>query len=161
MGTGVSTDVGAGWRHTFGRTPGWSYAGLSSGGFAAAYLPLIGPARVHGLCGLSGCYDAQIPPIAHASTVARAAASATLHPGPRTGLTLLTYGHSDTRCAARAWSYAAALRRAHHTVVVRSYPGGHQWVGGAQRYSPASASSRPGAGTGAAPASRVKVGGSC
>jgi len=84
VGTEVSTDVGAGWRHTFGRTPGWSYAGLSSGGFAAAYLPLIGPARVHDLCGLSGYYDAQIPPIAHASTVACAAASATLHPGPRT-----------------------------------------------------------------------------
>jgi enterochelin esterase-like enzyme len=128
VGTAVSTDLRAWVSTQFRTTTDWSYAGLSSGGFAAAYLPLIDPAPVHGVCGLSGYYDAHIPALAHASPATRAAASAIQHPAREPALTLLTYGRSDTRSAASALSYAAALRRVHHTVVLRGYPGGHQWV---------------------------------
>lgn len=56
-------------------------------------------------------------------------------------VTLLTYGRGDTPATARATADAAALRAAHHTVVVRSYPGGHQWAPGVQRCSTASGNS--------------------
>ncbi len=51
-----------------------------------------------------------------------------LHATRQPELTLLTYGYSDIRSAARARVYARALRRAQHTVLVRSFPGVHQWA---------------------------------
>ncbi len=106
----------------------WSYAGLSSGGFAAAALPLIDHHAVHGVCALSGYFDAHIPVLAHAPPALRSAANATRHARAAPALTFLAYGRGDTKAAVRATRYSAALTEAGRRVIVRTYPGSHQWV---------------------------------
>lgn len=128
MGTAVSTDLRR-WAASTLRTNGsWSYAGLSSGGFAAAYLPLIDPAPVHGACALSGRFNARVPVYAHGAPALRAAADADTHPRRAAAITFVGYGSTDSRAAVQADAYVAALRRVHRRVVVRTYPGTHHWT---------------------------------
>lgn len=127
MGTALTRDLRA-WVSTTFRTNGsYSYAGLSSGGYGAAYLAMIDPKPVHAVCGLSGRYTGDIPPLAHANRTAQTAASPLAHAGLAPPLTFLTYGSSDRRTAAPTREYAAALRAAGRDVVVRTYPGAHTW----------------------------------
>lgn len=129
MGTAVTTDLRR-WAGATLRTDGsWSYAGLSSGGYGAAYLPLVDRAPVHAVCGLSGYYNgAHIPLAMHLDAAARKARSPIDHPQRAARLTFLAYGANDPSGIQNAQRYAAVLRRNHHEVVLRSYPGRHQWV---------------------------------
>ncbi|MGH8963118.1 MAG: alpha/beta hydrolase, partial [Jatrophihabitantaceae bacterium] len=54
LGTAVVRDLHKWVTSTFRVTSSWSYAGVSSGGFGAAYLSSISPFPVHAVCGVSG-----------------------------------------------------------------------------------------------------------
>ena len=128
MGTSVTRDLRAWVARTFRITDSWSYAGLSSGGFGAAYLPLIDPHPVHGVCGLSGFYTGKIPPIPASDSAARSAASPIAHTDRVAATTFIAYGTGDKRSAAGSRAYVRALRAAHTRVVLKTYPGGHTWT---------------------------------
>ena len=126
LGTSVAVDLRRWVDRTF-RTDGrYSYAGLSSGAFGAAYLPLLDPEPVQATCGLSGWYDGWAAPI-KSDTAAQRAASATLHLRQEPPFTFLAYGRSDYHTRGETLAYAAALRRAHKRFVLQTYPGGHDW----------------------------------
>lgn len=128
MGTSVTRDLRAWMSRSYRITDSWSYAGLSSGGFGAAYLPLIDPHPVHGVCGLSGFYTGNIPPIPATNKAARAAASPIAHTNRVPSTTFIAYGTSDKRSAAQSRAYIAALRRTPTMLVVKTYPGAHTWT---------------------------------
>lgn len=129
MGTAASVDLRAWATSRFRTTGSWSYAGLSSGGFGAAYLPLVDSAPVHGVCGLSGYYDAtHLGIFRHVSAAARRRASPVRHVDRAAPLTFLAFGATDAVARRNSLSYAKALRAKHHTVIVRRYPGQHQWT---------------------------------
>jgi len=128
MGTSVTRDLRAWMSRSYRITDSWSYAGLSSGGFGAAYLPSIDPRPVHGVCGLSGFYTGNIPPIPATNKAARAAASPIAHTNRVASTTFIAYGTSDKRSAAQSRAYIAALRRTPTTLVVKTYPGAHTWT---------------------------------
>lgn len=132
MGSATSIDVRQWAKHTFRTNSSWSYAGLSSGGFGAAYLPMVDTAPVHAICGLSGYYNASasssaIKILAHADAATRRRASPIYHLASAPHLVVLAYGRGDARTERQAVAYATALRRAHHRVFVHAYPGKHQW----------------------------------
>ncbi|MGI8677991.1 MAG: alpha/beta hydrolase [Jatrophihabitans sp.] len=129
MGTAVSVDLRDWVARMYRITDSWSYAGLSSGGFGAAYLPLVDPAPVHAVCGLSGDYTAAMTTILrHAPAGAQRKASPIDHLATAPHLVFLAYGRAESRTRDHAAvRYATALRRSHHDVVVRTYPGTHQW----------------------------------
>ncbi len=128
MGTATSIDLRRWATATFRTNGSWSYAGLSSGGYGAAYLPLIDPDPVHAVCGLSGYYDAsRIPISAPLNSAARNQYRPIDHPDQAPPITFLAYGRSDPVTMRQTLAYAAALRKSHHTVVVRTYPGRHSW----------------------------------
>jgi S-formylglutathione hydrolase FrmB len=128
MGTATSTDLRAWVAATFRTTKSWSYAGLSSGGFGAAYLPLIDRQPVHAVCGMSGYYNAaDVTILRYAGAAAQRRASPIDHLARAPRVVFLAYGRSDRRTELQTVRYAALLRR-HHHVVVRTYPGRHQWA---------------------------------
>lgn len=127
MGTAASTDVRAWVTKSYRTNSSWSYAGLSSGGYGAAYLPLIDKQPIHGECGLSGYYDSSRAPLPlGSSATARRAVSPIDHSNRAPSVVFLAYGRSDLRTERQTVKYAAALRRAHREIV-RSYPGRHYW----------------------------------
>jgi len=127
MGTAVTSDLRA-WAVKGFRTNGeWSYAGLSSGGFAAAYLPLISTQPVHAVCALSGFYDGRIPVTNKRGSKAEDAVSADLHATDEPSLVFVAYGASDARTKAQSLRFVAALHKAGKSVVVKTYPGAHVW----------------------------------
>ncbi|MGH8961416.1 MAG: hypothetical protein ACRDWT_09440, partial [Jatrophihabitantaceae bacterium] len=113
-------------QHTFRINDSWSYAGLSSGGFAAAYLPMIAPYPVHAVCGLSGYYSGNIPPLAAYGRAAQLRVSPLAHPNHLGAITFIAYGTGDWR-STNSLTYIAALRKAHTKLEVQPYPGAHDW----------------------------------
>lgn len=128
MGTAVTRDLRR-WAAAHLRiSDRWSYAGLSTGGYAAAYLPTLPQGPVYGECGLSGFYDSLMPPIPQNYTASqRIPYTPELHAADAPPVVFLVYGTSDARTRRQTLVYAAALRRAGHPYLVRTYPGGHQW----------------------------------
>lgn len=128
MGTATTTDLRTWVAQKYRTTASWSYAGLSSGGYGAAYLPQIDPLPVHAVCGLSGRYDgSKVPVLVHAGKATQRRASPIHHLSAVPRLVFLAYGRADARTRRFTIPYAAALRRAHHHVVLATYPGKHQW----------------------------------
>lgn len=117
LGTAVTTDLHAWATRAFRTTGQWSFAGLSSGGFGAAYLPLVSTFAVHGVCGLSGYYNGRGSPDA----------SAELHASSEPELVFVAYGVSDKLTRPPSERFVAALRAAGKRVIVKQYPGGHNW----------------------------------
>jgi enterochelin esterase-like enzyme len=128
LGTAVGADLRRWANATLRISYSWSYAGLSAGGFGAAYLAIMDRQPVHSVCGLSGYYTANIPPLAGISAAVRDRSDPTRQVTRAPSLTLLAYGNSDTRSEQDAMTYAAALRATGRSVIQRSYPGGHQWA---------------------------------
>jgi len=127
MGTAVTTDLRA-WVAAHYRTNNlWSFAGLSSGGFGAAYLPLISKQPVHAVCALSGYFDGKIPITKNRGPAAEKALSLDRHAADEPSLIFVAYGSSDTRTKPGSLVFIADLHKAHKNVVVRTYPGGHSW----------------------------------
>lgn len=128
LATAVTRDLRR-WAGAKFRTSGsWSYAGISTGGYAAAYLPSVDTQPVHAECALSGYYDATKPPIPHnSSVIARLRYSPIAHARHAPPVVFLSYGRSDPRTMRQTEAYVAALHAAHHAVTVRVYPGRHQW----------------------------------
>ncbi len=128
IATAVTRDLRAWVSRSFKTNGSWSYAGLSTGGYGAAYLPLVDTQPVHAECGLSGYYDASQPPIPPSTTAAgRAAYSPSAHARQAPALVFLAYGDHDAAARQQAVAYADALRAAHHSVTVQVYPGAHRW----------------------------------
>jgi S-formylglutathione hydrolase FrmB len=127
MGTSVTADLRRWLTQRFRINGSWSYAGLSSGGFGAAYLPLISAYPVHGVCGLSGYYTGNIPPIPASDKALQEQVSPIAHLNRVASITFIAYGQSDNRTIDGSKVYVAALRKAHTKVVVQTYPGGHDW----------------------------------
>jgi S-formylglutathione hydrolase FrmB len=126
IGTSVAVDLRRWVAGTFRTNSSYSYAGLSSGGFGAAYLPLLDHQPVHAVCGLSGYYTGAAPPLGH-DLGAQRAASALLHAKREPALVFLAYGNDDRRTKAQTARFADALRSAGKHVVLRTYPGKHTW----------------------------------
>ncbi|HEV7205335.1 MAG TPA: alpha/beta hydrolase-fold protein [Jatrophihabitans sp.] len=128
MGTAVTQDLRR-WAAAHLRiSDRWTYAGLSTGGYAAGYLPTLPQAPVYGECGLSGFYDSRMPPIPQNYTASqRIPYTPELHAADAPPVVLLVYGTTDTQTRTQTLAYIAALRRAGHPYVLRTYPGGHQW----------------------------------
>ena len=125
MGTAVSHDLRVWAEHTFRTNGQWSYAGLSSGGFAAAYLPLIDPEPVHASCGLSGYYGGAIPPLQRMTRADRARYTPLAQAARAPSLVFLADGSGDKESGPQLAPYLAALQAAHKRVVAKLYPGGH------------------------------------
>jgi S-formylglutathione hydrolase FrmB len=66
MGAAVTNDLRTWAARRFRVNTSWSYAGLSSGGIGAMYLPLISSFAVHASCALSGHFDGNMPVLARA-----------------------------------------------------------------------------------------------
>jgi enterochelin esterase-like enzyme len=127
LGTAVTRDLRA-WAAQHLRTSdSWSFAGLSSGGFAAGYLPTISTQPVHATCALSGYYDGHVKPLERLGQSAVAAGNAIKLAQREPTLVFIAYGDKDPRTAHQSSLFADALRRAHKHVVLTSYPGGHTW----------------------------------
>lgn len=129
MGSAVSTDLRPWVTKNYRTTGSWSYVGISSGAFAAAYLPLIDPAPVHAVCAFSGYYAGRSLPILRTLPVAQRLRESPIDNVRRAApITFLAYGSEDIRATRRTSNFAAALRRAHQHVLIRVYPGKHQWA---------------------------------
>ncbi|MEO9138756.1 MAG: alpha/beta hydrolase-fold protein [Jatrophihabitans sp.] len=128
MGTSVTTDLRRWVARHYRITPDWSYAGLSSGGFAAAYLPLVDSQPVHAVCGLSGYYTgARVPLSAKTPLSVRNQYAPIKHLSSEPNLTFLAYGRGDRITKGQTVAYERALRKAGMRVLVRTYPGTHEW----------------------------------
>ena len=128
MATAVTRDLRAWVSRTFRVNGSWSYAGLSTGGYGAAYLPTVDAQPVHAECGLSGFYDDSQPPIPPStSTAGRMMYSPIAHARQSPSLVFLAHGNRDASTERQTIAYAAALRAAHHPVIVHVYPGSHRW----------------------------------
>ena len=135
VGTSVTRDLHAWVTEHFRTTSSWSFAGLSSGGFAATYLPLVAPFPVHASCALSGyftatdaAHDGAQPLFGGESPAQLRAASALDNVAHEPHQVFIAYGTEDKLAAQLAGPFAAALRRAHHEVTVKVYPGTHSWL---------------------------------
>ena len=93
LGTAVGTDLRQWTDQTLRVTDSWSYAGLSAGGYGAAYLAMTDPQPVHAVCGLSGYYTANIPPLLGASTCVAFAQRPKSEPEQRTSFDLPRLRH--------------------------------------------------------------------
>jgi enterochelin esterase-like enzyme len=128
MATAVTRDLRSWASATFRTNGSWTYAGLSSGGYAAGYLPTVDTQPVHAECGLSGFYDASRPPIPAGSSLATRQRYSPIAQARRApALVFLAYGNRDTATERQTLGYVAALHAVHHRVIVRVYPGGHEW----------------------------------
>jgi enterochelin esterase-like enzyme len=128
LGTAVGTDLRHWANHTLRVTDSWSYAGLSAGGFGAAYLAMNDLQPVHAVCGLSGDYTANIPPLTGTSATLHDRSNPTRHANQAPALTFLAYGTTDATSGRDANTYAAALRAANRTAIVHAYTGAPQWA---------------------------------
>lgn len=126
IGTSVAVDLRRWVTTTFRTNASYSYAGLSSGGFAAAYLPLLDNKPIHAVCGLSGFYNGSIVPL-RGNRPAQLQVSAITHIAREPALTFLAYGTTDSITRPQTLRYAAALRSAGKHVIVKPYSGGHAW----------------------------------
>lgn len=126
MGTSTAVDLRSWVTKTFRTNGSYSYAGLSSGGFAAAYMPLLDHQPIHAACGLSGYYNGDIVPLA-GNGAAQQQESALAHIQQEPDFTFLSYGTADKETRAQTLPYAAALRAAGKHVTLKTYPGGHAW----------------------------------
>ena len=127
MGTAVTTDLRAWAARQYRVNTEWSFAGLSSGGFGAAYLPLISTQPVHAICALSGFFNGRIPITIRRGPKAEDEVSADLHVQDEPHLIFVAYGASDTITKAQSQGFIAALHKAGKAVIVRTYPGAHAW----------------------------------
>jgi enterochelin esterase-like enzyme len=125
LGTALSRDLQA-WTTRHYRTDGlWTVAGLSSGGFGAAYLASRGGYAA--ACPMSGYFTARLPALAGepASVLRRDSPLYFVsREGPRT---MLVYGSGDADAVSEARRYAAAMAsvgQVHDVVVL---PGSHEW----------------------------------
>ena len=127
LGTAVSDDLRA-WIDNHYRTDGhWSVAGLSEGGYGAAYLGSRTPGQYDSVCSMSGNFTPEGTAFTHESLATREAATPLLHSRPDGPRTLLIAGAADLPSVREILRYAQALHaggQKYQSVVV---PGGHTW----------------------------------
>lgn len=128
MGTAVTRDLRRWTAAHFRSSSRWSYSGLSTGGYGAAYLPTLDRLPVYGECGLSGFYDSSMPPIPQNYTATqRIPYTPEAHAADAPPKVFLVYGTLDVRTRAQTLAYVRALRRSGRPYVLRTYLGDHQW----------------------------------
>lgn len=118
-------------------TARWSVAGLSSGGFGAAYLGAFGGAAYDSVCPMSGHFTPVPPAFEGVSEEVRAADSPLTHVSAEGPRTMLVVGENDAPAISAALQYIAAMDRVgqRHAPLVTE-PGGHDtsvWKPGIER----------------------------
>jgi membrane associated rhomboid family serine protease len=87
----------------------WVVAGLSSGGYGAAYLPTLSPGAYQAACPMSGFFTAEPPAFEGQSATVKQAGSPILHVSARGPRTLVVAGSSDRESLDQARGYIAAM----------------------------------------------------
>jgi enterochelin esterase-like enzyme len=128
LGTAVSDDLRS-WVDRHYRTDGdWSVAGLSAGGYGAAYLGARQPGEYQAVCSLSGNFVPEGPAFQDQPVSVLRADTPLLHAradGPRV---LLIAGAADRGSVTQAELYARALTVAGEDHRVEIVPGAHTWA---------------------------------
>lgn len=127
LGTAVSDNLRAWVDHHYRTDRHWNVAGLSEGGYGAAYLGSRTRGQYDSVCAMSGNFTPQGAVFSHETQVARDAATPLLHvraDGPRT---LLIAGASDRPSVQELLRYARALRAVGQPYQSVIAPGGHSW----------------------------------
>ena len=127
LGTAVSDDLRA-WIDNHYRTDGhWSVAGLSEGGYGAAYLGSRTPGQYDSVCSMSGNFTPEGNAFRQETPATRDAATPLLHSRPDGPRTMMIAGAADRPSVRELLRYARALHavgQKYQSVVV---PGGHDW----------------------------------
>ncbi|GEM_PF-682323 len=127
LGAALSDDLRR-WVNAHYRTNGhWGVAGLSAGGYGAAYLAARTPGTYDAVCSLSGYFTAREPAFAGESTRAREAASPLLHARPDGPRTLLVAGTNDRDAMQEARRYQAAMNQVSQPNDALFVAGTHSW----------------------------------
>ncbi len=127
LGTALSDDLRR-WVDRHYRTTGvWSVAGLSSGGYGAAYLGSRTAGQYDSVCALSGNFTPQGGAFHGESRASLDAATPLLHVRPDGPRTLLIAGSHDRGSVREAQTYAWALGRVGQPHELAIVPGGHNW----------------------------------
>ena len=105
----------------------WDVAGLSAGGYGAAYLPTLSPGVYQQACPMSGFFTAEPPAFQGQSAAAKQAGSPILHVSVKGPNTLLVAGSRDRESLDDAHSYIAAMNRVGQpNKGLDVNPGGHE-----------------------------------
>lgn len=127
LGAAVSDDLRA-WIDNHYRTDGhWSVAGLSEGGYGAAYLGSRTPGQYDSVCSMSGNFTPEGNAFRHETPATRDAATPLLHSRPDGPRTLLIAGTADKPSVREILRYAQALHAAGQRYQSAVVPGGHDW----------------------------------
>jgi predicted esterase len=127
LGAALSGDLRRWVANTYRIDGRWAVAGLSAGGYGAAYLGSRDPGAYQLVCPLSGYFSARPPAFEGEPPAVRAAASPIAHTSADGPETLLVVGKADAAGMAEAQQYLAALRRSGQRAQMQVVPGGHEW----------------------------------
>jgi S-formylglutathione hydrolase FrmB len=127
LGTAMSGDLQA-WANATYRTNGhWGVAGISSGGYGAAYLGSQPQHRYQAVCAMGGYFAADPAVFAGETREARRLASPLYRATSDGPPTLLMSSSDDEPFTGDAVRYRAALERAGQPVYAVVVPGSHEW----------------------------------
>ena len=127
VGSAIALDLQPWINHRYRTNLRWAVAGVSAGGYGAAYLASHFVGRYRAVCSLSGSFTASGRVFNNVSTTIRRQASPifqTKRNGPRT---YLLAGAQDQTTVRDALLYAKALNRTGQQFVVHIGRGGHDW----------------------------------
>jgi enterochelin esterase-like enzyme len=128
LGAAMSDDLRA-WATATYRTTGWfGAAGISAGGYGAAYLGARAPGAYQAICAIGGYFEARLPAFAGQTATVRDLASPVLHPARLGPATMLIVPAGDLDAVTEATRYEGALKKAGQRLIVRLVPGRHDWA---------------------------------
>jgi hypothetical protein len=127
LGTAMSDDLRR-WVDATYRTNGvWGVAGVSAGGFGAAYLGARPPFAYRAVCAIGGYFEARSPAFSREPAVVRQQDSPLLHVRSSGPATLLMVPAGDPPSAREAARYQHALSLVGQPVTVRQVSGAHDY----------------------------------
>jgi S-formylglutathione hydrolase FrmB len=127
LGTAMSEDLRK-WVEATYRTSGrWGVAGVSAGGYGAAYLGSREPGAYQAVCAIGGYFEARSPAFAGEPALVRQHDSPLLHASASGPATLLMVPTGDTQSALQAARYQRALSLVGQRVTVRHISGAHDY----------------------------------
>jgi poly(3-hydroxybutyrate) depolymerase len=127
LGTAMSEDLRR-WVDATYRTNGvWGVAGVSAGGFGAAYLGARLPFAYRAVCAIGGYFEARSPAFSAEPAAVRQRDSPLLHASGSGPATLLIVPAGDPKSALEATRYQRALSLVGQPVTVRQVTGAHDY----------------------------------
>ncbi len=127
LGTAISDDLRRYVDRHYRTNGDWNVAGLSSGGYGAAYLGSRKVGQYSSVCAMSGSFVPKGSEFAHQHAEVLRAATPLLNASRRGPRTLLLAGRADRVGMLEAHAYASALRKAGEPYRIRALTGGHTW----------------------------------